>query len=98
MCYGQSYNGASTMSAEISGPQTKIREVAPNAVFTHCCVHNLNLILMDAVSSNLKITFFFNHRNCIRFFSGSLPRLSVLKEEQCNHIIYFALTLKKLRN
>ena len=59
MCYGQSYDGASTMSGEISGLQTKIREVAPNALFTHCCAHNLNLILMDAVSSNLKTKLFF---------------------------------------
>ena len=47
MCYGQSYDGASTMSGEISGLQTKIREVAPNALFTHCCAHNLNLILIE---------------------------------------------------
>ena len=59
MCYGQSYDGASTMSGEISGLQTKIREVAPNALFTHCCAHNLNLILMDAVSSNLKTKLLF---------------------------------------
>ena len=69
MCYGQSYDGASTMSGEISGLQTKIREVAPNALFTHCCAHNLNLILMDAVSSNLKTKlFFWNPRNCLHFF------------------------------
>ena len=58
MCYGQSYDGASTMSGEISGLQTKLREIAPNALFTHCCAHNLNLILMDAVSSNLKTKLF----------------------------------------
>ena len=57
MCYGQSYDGASTMSDEISGFQTKIMEVAPNALFTHCCAHNLNLVLMDAVSS-IFILFF----------------------------------------
>ena len=57
MCYDQCYDGASTMSGEISGLQTKIREVAPNALFTHCCAHNLNCILMDAVSSNLKTKF-----------------------------------------
>ena len=51
-------DGASTMSGEISGLQTKIMEVAPNALFTHCCAHNLNLILMDAVSSNLKTKLF----------------------------------------
>ena len=59
MCYGQSYDGAKTMSGGISGLQTKIRGVDPNALFTHCCAHNLNLILMDAVSSNLKTKLLF---------------------------------------
>ena len=81
MCYGQSYDGASTMSGEISGLQTNIREVAPNALFTQCCAHNLNLILMDAVSSNLKTKLFLELQKLSALFSGSLPRLSVLKED-----------------
>ena len=59
MRYGQSYDGASTMSGEISGLQTRVREIAPNTLFTHCCAHNLNLILIDTVSSNVQTQLFF---------------------------------------
>ena len=53
MCYGQSYDG------EISGLKIKKREVASNALFTHCCAHNLDSILMDEVNSDLKTKLFF---------------------------------------
>lgn len=97
MCYGQSYDGASTMAGAISGLQARIKEVAPNALFTHCCAHNLNLILVDAVSSNNETQLFFGTlEGLYTYFSGSLPRLSILKEEQRNHVESFALTLKKL--
>uniref|UniRef100_A0A452GX58 DUF4371 domain-containing protein n=1 Tax=Gopherus agassizii TaxID=38772 RepID=A0A452GX58_9SAUR len=97
MCYGQSYDGASTMSGEISSLQTRIREIAPNALFMHCCAHDFNLILIDALSSNIQTRLFFGTlERLYTFFSGSLPRLSILKEEQCNLIESFALTLKKL--
>lgn len=97
MCYGQSYDGASTMSGEISGLQARVRDIAPNALFTHCCAHNLNLILIDTVTSNVQTQLFFGTLESVyTFFSGSLPRLSILKEEQRNSIESFALTLKRL--
>ena len=40
--------------------------------------------------------FFGTLETVYTIFSGSLPRLSVLKEEKRNHIESFALTLKKL--
>ncbi|KAM9119888.1 zinc finger MYM-type protein 1-like isoform 2-T2 [Pangshura tecta] len=96
MCYSQSYDGASTMSGEISSLQTRIREIAPNALFMHCCAHNFNLILIDALSSNIQTRLFFGTlESLFTFFSGSLPCLSILKEEQRNLIESFALTLKK---
>ncbi|XP_050777078.1 zinc finger MYM-type protein 1-like isoform X3 [Gopherus flavomarginatus] len=97
MCYGQSYDGASTMSGEISSLQTRIREIAPNALFMHCCAHDFNLILIDALSSNVQTRLFFGTlESLFTFFSGSLPHLSILKEKQCNLTESFTLTLKKL--
>ncbi|XP_059148436.1 zinc finger MYM-type protein 1-like [Physella acuta] len=97
MCYGQSYDGANTMSGEISGVQKRVREIAPHALFTHCCAHNLNLILLDAVLSNIQTQLFFGVLESIyTFFTGSLPRLSILQEEQRNNIEAFSLTLKRL--
>ena len=31
------------------GVQTRIKELAPKAVYIHCCAHRLNLILVDSV-------------------------------------------------
>jgi hypothetical protein len=85
------------MSGDISGLQARVSEIAPNALFTHCCAHNLNLILIDAVSSNVQTQLFFGTLESLyTFFSSSLPRLSILKEEQCKCIESFALTLKRL--
>ena len=49
---GQAYDGARTMSGHLSGLQARVkRHCFENALHVHCCAHNLNLILMDAVSS-----------------------------------------------
>jgi Domain of unknown function (DUF4371) len=48
---GQSYDGASAMSGCISGVQERIREKAPMAIYVHCNVHCLDLVLQEAVKS-----------------------------------------------
>ena len=40
---GQAYDGAASMSSEKVGAQTKIREIAPMAIYNHCHSHVLNL-------------------------------------------------------
>nr|CAI5833698.1 unnamed protein product [Callosobruchus analis] len=30
------------MSGDFSGLQSKIKNIAPHALFTHCCAHKLN--------------------------------------------------------
>ena len=47
---GQGYDGASTMSGETSGVQTRIREKQPKAIFTHCAGHSLNLVIQSSCS------------------------------------------------
>ena len=49
---GQSYDGASVMSSEMAGVQAKIKEVSPQAVYTHCYSHCLNLAI--AASCNIQ--------------------------------------------
>ena len=46
-CVSQCYDGASVMSGACSGVQARIREIAPCAIYTHCCAHRLNLVLVD---------------------------------------------------
>jgi hypothetical protein len=42
---GQYYDGASVKTGHLNGVQAKIKEVAPNTLFTHCLAHRLNLLL-----------------------------------------------------
>ncbi len=43
----QGYDGAAVMSGCVSGVQTRIRELAPQAIYVHCHAHCLNLVLVD---------------------------------------------------
>jgi hypothetical protein len=45
---GQTYDGAAVMAGELNGLQKKIKSVAPQALFTHCYAHKLNLVLQDS--------------------------------------------------
>ncbi|XP_063918636.1 zinc finger MYM-type protein 1-like [Zophobas morio] len=61
---GQTYDGASVMSGELNGLQSKIKNVASQALFIHCYAHRMNLILQDSAT----------------FFSKSTKRTKVLDE------------------
>jgi hypothetical protein len=56
---GQCYDGASVMSGVNNGVQSKLREIYPNALYTHCHAHRLNLVLVDTVSDIPKAYEFF---------------------------------------
>ncbi|XP_011406506.1 PREDICTED: zinc finger MYM-type protein 1-like [Amphimedon queenslandica] len=48
-CISQGYDGASVMSGSCTGVQTRIKELAPKAIYIYCSAHRLNLILVDSV-------------------------------------------------
>ena len=50
-CVCQCYDGASVMSGRCNGVQAKVRKEAPKALYMHCTVHRLNLVLVDSVKS-----------------------------------------------
>ena len=50
-CISQCYDGASVMSGKCAGVQRRIKELAPCAIYTHCCAHRLNLVLVDCSKS-----------------------------------------------
>lgn len=78
-CKGQGYDGAAVMSGIYSGVQKRIRDIVPNAFYVHCCSHNLNLVISDAVKITEKALHFFNTVQAIFvFFSSSAPRWSTL--------------------
>lgn len=47
-CRGQCYDDASNMSGAKSGVCTRIRELEPRSIYTHCYGHALNLATQDA--------------------------------------------------
>ena len=58
-CVCQCYDGASVMSGECAGVQAKVREIAPQATYIHCCAHRLNLVLVDCVKETPVAEDFF---------------------------------------
>ncbi|KAJ8044923.1 Zinc finger MYM-type protein 1 [Holothuria leucospilota] len=48
---GQCMDGASNMSGKERGLSTRIKEVAPKAIYVHCYGHVLNLALQDTIST-----------------------------------------------
>ena len=50
---GQCYDGSSnTRGAIAGGVQAKIKAIQPKAIYTHCCAHCTNLVLVAATSTN----------------------------------------------
>ena len=47
-CRGQAYDGASAMSSKKVGVQSRVIEVSPLALYTHCNSHVLNLSIASA--------------------------------------------------
>ena len=75
----QTYDGASVMSSELNGLQAKIRSLAPQALFTHCLAHRLNLVLQHSCRNVSAINIFFaNLQGIPSFFHKSAKRTAVL--------------------
>lgn len=75
---GQGYDGAGNMSGKHKGVQARIRQIIPNAVYTHCRAHCLNLAIVHActekyvrnmMSTVQTIAFAFNYsaKRLLRF-------------------------------
>ncbi|KAL4091880.1 hypothetical protein QTP88_026492 [Uroleucon formosanum] len=72
---GQCYDGACVMSGHLTGLQARVKEVAPNALFTHCLAHRLNLVLQHGCSINAKCRIFFANLTGIAvYFHNSTSR------------------------
>jgi small basic protein len=64
----QTYDGAVVMASQHAGVQAKIREQYPNAIFVHCYVHRLNLVLAQSVSFIKEVKVFFVALSAFRTF------------------------------
>nr|CAI5847007.1 unnamed protein product [Callosobruchus analis] len=75
----QTYDGAAVMSGDFNGLQSKIKNIAPHALFTHCYAHKLNLVLSKVCSGFKGVRIFFSNLSGFSsFFSKSSKRSEVL--------------------
>lgn len=66
MCRGQAYDGANTISGQYAGLQSKVKDLSPFALYIHCCAYNINLVLIDSITSSIDaVSFFWYIRNII---------------------------------
>ena len=75
---GQTYDGAAVMSGELNGLQAKIKTIAPQALFTHCHAHRMNLVLQDTCK---KI------KEC-RIFLPIYPDLPLFSQHRPNALMF----------
>ncbi|XP_065068785.1 52 kDa repressor of the inhibitor of the protein kinase-like [Rhopilema esculentum] len=80
LCRGQGYDGAGNMAGKCSGAAARICQSYPNAPYTHCGSHVLNL----CVASTCKIQVVRNMMGHVRvvteFFNSSTTRFEILKK------------------
>jgi len=67
------FDGTATMSGSITGVQTKFKEKNPKSFFVYCYSHYLNLILVDSIGKDNKVTF--NFFGCIQLICTSLKEV-----------------------
>lgn len=89
----QTYDGAAVMAGHLNGLQTKIKSIAPHALFTHCHAHALNLVLSKACNNIKDCRVFFSSLSGFSaFFSKSTKRSHVLNEICGSRMPTFAAT------
>ncbi len=80
---GMGFDGASTFSGKKSGVQTRIKAIAPHALFVHCRCHLLQLACVQAANSTPGIKHVYTTLTSLwKFFHYSPKRTESLKEVQ----------------
>ncbi|XP_075104901.1 uncharacterized protein LOC142178983 [Nicotiana tabacum] len=84
---GQSYDGASNMWGEISGPKTLIMKDCSSAYYLHCFAHQLQLTLVAIAKKHLHVEDFFCHvTNVLNVIGGSFKRRDLLRHLQAEKL------------
>lgn len=77
----QTYDGAAVMASELNGVQAKVKEKVPEAMFTHCYAHKLNLVLLHSAKCMPECRMFFKTAEGLAsFFSKSTKRTHLLDD------------------
>ena len=77
---GQGYDDASNMSGKFRGVQSRIREVLPQAFYTHCRAHCLNLAICHASDEPLVRNMMHTVQEIAFSFNFSAKRLLRFQE------------------
>ena len=76
---GQSYDGAPSMSGELSGVQKQIQDQFPAAYYNHCVAHRMSLCASQTAKKIPRVAAFFDIVDkVIRFFRSSPKRSHLL--------------------
>lgn len=69
------------MSGSSNGAQAIVKKTYKHVAFIHCYAHQLNLVMLNAVSANKTVQIFFaNLQGICTFFSNSPQRTAILDE------------------
>ena len=80
-CRGQGYNNGANMAGIYRGAQAIILEKNPQAIFSPCSAHSLNLCGVHSAESSVEMkSFFGNVQKLYNLFSSSPARWKVLQE------------------
>ncbi|XP_032822781.2 uncharacterized protein LOC116949509 [Petromyzon marinus] len=74
-------DGASVMASDVNGVQAKIKEKEPEATFTHCYGHKLNLVLSHSAKCMPECKSFFKQLRDLRRFSINRPSAPQLLDD-----------------
>ena len=75
LCRGKGYDGASNMLSETVGVQQRIKELCEKAVYTHCCGHNLSLVVVSACKISVVYNMLDTVKETSRLFVKVWPDL-----------------------
>lgn len=81
LCRGQGYDNASNMSGKFSGVQARILKKNPQAYYTPCVAHTLNLCGVHAMETSVQGKIYFgNIQKLYTVFAASPARWKILEE------------------
>ena len=80
-CVAHTYDGASVMKGSVNGVQSLFRKEVPQAIYTHCANHRLNLVIVDVCK---------NVQTAENFFSF-LQKLYVFMSESAIHSFFVSV-------
>lgn len=79
-CRGQGYDGASNMSSEAVGVQGRIKSMCEKAVYTHCCGHNLSLVVVSACKLPVVRNVLDKVKDVTQMFVKGSKKMNLLQE------------------